>query len=86
MAAGIIQQILSALLYFNKLGIVHRDLKPENILLDFKKDKKKGANDERDMGSIKIIDFGTACMMPKDKKPLNLIIGTPYYIAPEVLQ
>jgi calcium-dependent protein kinase len=53
---------------------VHRDLKPENLLLD------KDTENPR----IKIIDFGTSQMFDPEKK-MNKKFGTPYYIAPEVL-
>jgi calcium-dependent protein kinase len=72
-AADIMKQLLSAVNYIHCNQIVHRDLKPENILLDTKKNN-----------IIKIIDWGTARFFDKNKK-MNRISGTPYYIAPEVL-
>lgn len=75
-AAVIMKQILSVVCYIHSKNIVHRDLKPENILLET---SKKG-----DL-SIKIIDFGTSNYYEKNKK-LSLKVGTPYYIAPEVLK
>ena len=72
-AAGVMKQLLSAVNYVHTNSIVHRDLKPENILLDTKK-----------QNIIKIIDWGTARFYEKNKK-MNRISGTPYYIAPEVL-
>jgi calcium-dependent protein kinase len=72
-AAGAMKQLLSAVNYIHSNSIVHRDLKPENILLDTKK-----------QNIIKIIDWGTARFYEKNKK-MNRISGTPYYIAPEVL-
>ena len=69
-AAEIFQQILSGANYLHKHKIVHRDLKPENILFD---------------GDIlKIVDFGTSRNFDSKKKMKNCH-GTPYYIAPEVL-
>jgi calcium-dependent protein kinase len=70
----IIKQILSAVFYSHKNNIVHRDLKPENILLD----------DKSENPILKIIDFGGARYFSKNKK-MSQISGTPYYIAPEVL-
>lgn len=56
---------------------MHRDLKPENILLE----------ESLDFGTMKIIDFGTATAFDENgRKKLTEMLGTPYYIAPEVLQ
>lgn len=74
-ARGIFKQIISAVAYIHNLNIIHRDLKPENILVE----SMKG-----DMINIKLIDFGTCNYFQKDKK-LRLQVGSPYYIAPEVL-
>jgi calcium-dependent protein kinase len=70
-AAEIFQQILTAVNYLHLNKIVHRDLKPENILFD-------GDN-------IKLIDFGTSREFEAEKK-MTGTHGTPYYIAPEVLE
>ena len=88
-SAKIMLYVLSTVNYTHINKIVHRDLKPENILMD----KDLSAYDE-----LKIIDFGTSRFYdPKlrsDLDKLNCededdvlreIIGTPYYIAPEVL-
>jgi len=74
-AAKIMKQVLSAVCYSHQNNIVHRDLKPENILLDDK------GNDL----TIKIIDWGCAKSFKKNEKMTNRD-GTPYYIAPEVLE
>jgi calcium-dependent protein kinase len=75
-AAVIMKQLLSVVFYIHSKNIVHRDLKPENILLE--------TNKLGDL-SIKIIDFGTSNYYNKGDK-LTLGVGTPYYIAPEVLE
>ncbi|CAD8053433.1 unnamed protein product [Paramecium sonneborni] len=72
--ASYMKQILSAVSYCHSKGIVHRDLKPENILFD---SKSQGA-------TLKIIDFGASAKLKEDEK-LNKKIGTPFYVAPEVL-
>jgi calcium-dependent protein kinase len=74
-AASMMYQIFSAVNYCHNLKIIHRDLKPENILIE-KKDAKKY--------DIKIIDFGTAKIYEKNKSERK-VIGSSYYIAPEVL-
>ncbi len=73
----IMNQIMYAVSYLHKNSITHRDLKPENILID---DTSK-----MDYLSLKIIDFGTSNFFTKNKN-LKLKVGSPYYIAPEVLE
>jgi calcium-dependent protein kinase len=74
-AAIILDQLLSAVCYLHSKGIVHRDLKPENILMETRR--------AGDM-TIKLIDFGAANYL-QGNEYLTLSIGTPYYIAPEVI-
>ena len=64
-----------ALAHCHACNIVHRDLKPENLVLD-----QKGPD-----AIIKIIDFGTSKVFDPKKK-MKQAIGTPYYIAPEVIK
>ncbi|TKR93004.1 hypothetical protein L596_007541 [Steinernema carpocapsae] len=69
-------QILTALKYLHSQGIAHCDLKPENVLLS-------------DMNSnfpqSKLCDFGYARFIGDDHFR-KTIVGTPAYLAPEVLQ
>lgn len=74
-AAYVLFQLLSSINYCHSQGIIHRDLKPENILIV----------DEKEFLSIKVTDFGTAQIVDKDQK-LHVMIGSSYYMAPEVLQ
>ena len=76
-AVRIMAQVLGAVWYCHQHKIVHRDLKPENLLLE------RVPKSHLDI-AIKIIDFGTSCLMSPDNK-LKQRIGTAYYIAPEVL-
>ena len=79
--AVIFKQLLSGLAYLHSHNIVHRDLKLENILIqEIEKSKTTG----EDLFNIKIIDFGTARIFNNSKKPQS-IVGSSYYIAPEVL-
>ena len=65
-----IGSILLMLDYLQKKYIAHRDIKPSNIMIDGN-------------GYLKMIDFGTAKIL---KDYTSTIIGTPHYIAPEILQ
>ena len=56
--------------YLQKKYIAHRDIKPSNIMIDYN-------------GYLKMIDFGTAKILTDYT---STIIGTPHYIAPEILQ
>ena len=72
--AKIIYKVISAIFYCHNNGISHRDIKPENILFE---------SDDVD-GEIKLVDFGLSTKYENDQK-MHSILGTAYYIAPEVL-
>ena len=74
----IMYQIFSAVNYLHNMKIIHRDLKPENILI-INKDE-----DDNDLLYIKICDFGSSKWFQEGINEKSLI-GSPYYIAPEVL-
>ena len=77
-SAHVMKQLLSAVQFCHANGIIHRDLKPENILIESTEEAKK------EYFSIKIIDFGTSDKLKKNKM-MHKQIGTPFYIAPEIL-
>jgi len=76
-AQRVAKDVLSAIQYMHDMNVVHRDLKPENILLSVPWTEGKP------IPPVKVIDFGLSA----DWKgtPLYHKYGTPYYIAPEVL-
>ncbi|PKA66326.1 CDPK-related kinase 3 [Apostasia shenzhenica] len=73
-AKAIAMQILSVVAFCHLQGVVHRDLKPENFLFT--------TRDEN--APMKIIDFGLSDFIRPDER-LNDIVGSAYYVAPEVL-
>lgn len=74
-AWDIISKLLQAVRYLHDRNICHRDLKPENILF-----KRKDTSLD-----VKIIDFGLSKQL-KDGERMRKKLGTPYYLAPEVLE
>lgn len=59
--------------YCHQKSIIHRDLKPENILIESKKNQEL---------MVKVLDFGSSV---RGIHRLTDKVGSPYYIAPEVL-
>jgi calcium-dependent protein kinase len=72
----VLQQVFRGTLYLHQCSLAHRDLKPENLLF---------ANDAPVHGNtVKIIDFGLARTCTEGQV-LETKVGTPIYVAPEVL-
>ncbi|KAF8066328.1 CPK24 [Scenedesmus sp. PABB004] len=74
-AAAVMRALLSFVQHAHARHVVHRDLKPENILLT-------SAGPE---GQLRVVDFGTSEFCRPGER-LTQKFGTPYYVAPEVLQ
>ena len=66
-----IASMFVAINYLHERKIIYRDIKPENIIVTSK-------------GYLKLIDFGTAKEI-KEKERTSTIIGTPHYMAPEII-
>jgi serine/threonine protein kinase len=79
-AAMILHQILEGIRYMHRHDVAHRDIKPENILF---KDADGGGSAS---SKVEIIDFGLSRKHRAGEQPMSSIVGTPYYIAPEVLR
>lgn len=76
-AAKLVRDILDAINYCHtEKQIVHRDLKPENFLY----------LTDKDDAPIKIIDFGLSRHDDQNMGIMKTKVGTPYYVAPEVLR
>ncbi|KAJ6852394.1 CDPK-related kinase 1-like [Iris pallida] len=73
-AKVVMVQILSVVSFCHLQGVVHRDLKPENFLFSSKDENS----------TLKAIDFGLSDFVKPDER-LNDIVGSAYYVAPEVL-
>ncbi|GFQ03923.1 calcium-dependent protein kinase 10 [Phtheirospermum japonicum] len=74
-AAGVARTIAEVVRMCHQNGVMHRDLKPENFLFANKKENS----------ALKVIDFGLSVFF-KPGERFSEIVGSPYYMAPEVLK
>lgn len=68
------KQILTGVAFLHRNNVVHLDLKPQNILL----------TSAKPLGDIRIVDFGLSRRMDSITE-VREILGTPEYVAPEIL-
>nr|TKS16086.1 calcium-dependent protein kinase [Populus alba] len=74
-AAHVVRTIAEVVRMCHANGVIHRDLKPENFLFANKKENSV----------LKAIDFGLSVLF-KPGERFSEIVGSPYYMAPEVLR
>ncbi|EKE38189.1 hypothetical protein ENUP19_0047G0118 [Entamoeba nuttalli] len=71
--AYVCKRVLQGLVYLHKMGIIHRDIKSDNILLHHK-------------GTVKLSNFGFAAILTSAHPNRNSIVGTPFWMAPELIK
>eukprot|EP01126_Amoeba_proteus_P023753 TRINITY_DN2386_c0_g1_i8.p1 TRINITY_DN2386_c0_g1~~TRINITY_DN2386_c0_g1_i8.p1 ORF type:complete len:250 (-),score=53.57 TRINITY_DN2386_c0_g1_i8:131-880(-) len=71
--AHVCLQSLRALSDIHRSHRIHRDIKSDNVLLNYK-------------GEIKIADFGYAAQLTQEQQKRRTVVGTPYWMAPELIR
>lgn len=71
-------QMCLALKYIHEKNVLHRDLKTQNVFLTRK--------DSSEMRCAKIADFGIAKVLKDQHSMAKTLVGTPYYLSPEICQ
>ncbi|XP_072986209.1 phosphoenolpyruvate carboxylase kinase 2-like [Typha latifolia] len=71
-AAAVMAPLMQALAACHRRGVAHRDVKPDNVMFD-------------GTGGVRLTDFGSAAFFGAGRRMVGLV-GTPYYVAPEVVR
>jgi len=71
--AFVVKETLKSLIYVHEMHRIHRDIKSDNILLS-------------ESGEVKLADFGYAAQLTQQQQKRNTVVGTPYWMAPELIR
>jgi len=71
--AAVCREVLQALTFVHSLHRIHRDIKSDNILLSVD-------------GEVKLADFGYCAQLTETTQKRNSVVGTPYWMAPELIR
>lgn len=69
----LVERLARALAHAHGQGVVHRDIKPGNVMLDLP------------TGQLKLTDFGVSGLADMSRTRTGIVLGTPFYMAPEQL-